>query len=441
MFRRRDFIKSLCFGAASAMLPKGSKAKKNRKPNVIIIFADDQGSVDMNCYGAKDLVTPHMDSIAKKGVRFTQFYSLAPVCSPSRAGLLSGKTPQKAGVPGNIGIDKEGMPSKEYLIPEMMKKAGYRTAHIGKWHLGHFKETMPNGQGFDYSFGHMVGCIDNYSHFFYWKGPNKHDLFRNGKEVYHYGEFFPDMMLKEACGYIEKNRAHPFFMYYAMNTPHYPYQGDPKWLDHYKKLKYPRNLYAAFISTMDERVGALLKKIRDLGLEKDTIIIYQSDNGHSIEERAHFGGGSSGPYSGAKSSVLEGGIRLPAMISWPGKLPENEVRGQMAVGCDWYPTIAELVGIKLEHEIDGKSLMPVIKSKNAPSQHKVFNWALGKKINQWAVREGPWKLVFNPRGRDKGLYLYNIPKDPAEKKDLAEKYPEIAARLKGHHIKWKKSFE
>ncbi len=418
-------------------LPHAAIGKKPRKQNVIIIFADDQGSVDMNCYGAKDLVTPNMDSIAKKGVRFTQFYSLAPVCSPSRAGLMSGKTPPSVGVPGNIGLEKEGLPSKEILIPEMMKKAGYRTAHIGKWHLGHFKETMPNSQGFDYSFGHMGGCIDNYSHFFYWKGPNKHDLYRNGKEVYHYGEFFPDLMLKEACEYIEKNKSAPFFMYYAMNTPHYPYQGDPKWLEHYKKLKYPRNLYAAFISTMDERVGKLLKKVKDLGLEKDTIIIYQSDNGHSLEERAHFGGGSSGPYSGAKGSLLEGGIRLPAMISWPGHLPENEVRSQMAVGCDWYPTIAELCSIKIKHKIDGKSLMPVIKSKTEPTQHKVFNWAMGgKKMNQWAVREGDWKLVVNPKHRDKGTFLYNIPKDPAENKDMSETHPEIVTRLKKHHENW-----
>jgi arylsulfatase A-like enzyme len=141
-----------------------------RKPNVIIIFTDDQGTVDMNCYGAKDLVTPNMDGIAKRGVRFTQFYSAAPVCSPSRVGLLTGRTPQHGGLNGNVPLDSVGMPSQQITIAEKMKKAGYATAHIGKWHLGHHKETIPNAQGFDHSFGHLVGCIDNYSHFFYWSG-------------------------------------------------------------------------------------------------------------------------------------------------------------------------------------------------------------------------------------------------------------------------------
>ena len=179
-----------------------------RKPNVIIIFTDDQGTVDMNCYGAKDLVTPNMDGIAKRGVRFTQFYSAAPVCSPSRVGLLTGRTPQHGGLNGNVPLDSVGMPSQQITIAEKMKKAGYATAHIGKWHLGHHKETIPNAQGFDHSFGHLVGCIDNYSHFFYWSGPNKHDLWRNGKEVFHNGEFFPDLMVKEAGEFIDKNKDH-----------------------------------------------------------------------------------------------------------------------------------------------------------------------------------------------------------------------------------------
>jgi arylsulfatase A-like enzyme len=230
-----------------------------RKPNVIIIFTDDQGTVDMNCYGAKDLVTPNMDGIAKRGVRFTQFYSAAPVCSPSRVGLLTGRTPQHGGLNGNVPLDSVGMPSQQITIAEKMKKAGYATAHIGKWHLGHHKETIPNAQGFDHSFGHLVGCIDNYSHFFYWSGPNKHDLWRNGKEVFHNGEFFPDLMVKEAGEFIDKNQDQPFFIYFALNTPHYPYQGSPKWLEYYRDLPYPRNLYAAFLSTTDDRIGALLR--------------------------------------------------------------------------------------------------------------------------------------------------------------------------------------
>jgi len=177
----------------------GDENKKANQPNVIVIYTDDQGTIDLNSFGATDLVTPNMDKVVKSGIKFTQFYG-APVCSPSRAGLLTGKTPQRAGVPGNVSsLSLEaGMPNEQYTMAEMFKDAGYKTAHIGKWHLGHGKDKQPNAQGFDYSFGHFVGCIDNFSHFFYWQGPNRHDLYRNGEEVFYDGEFFPELMVKEA---------------------------------------------------------------------------------------------------------------------------------------------------------------------------------------------------------------------------------------------------
>ena len=169
---------------------------------------------------------------------------------------------------------------------------------------------MPNAQGFDHSFGHMGGCIDNYSHFFYWSGPNIHDLWRNGAEVFHYGEFFPDLMVDEAARFMEQHRDQPFFIYFALNMPHYPYQGDAKWLERFKDLPYPRNLYAAFLAAQDERLGKLFANVDDLGLRERTIIVFQSDNGHSTEERAHFGGGSAGPYRGGEVQPVRG--RHPA---------------------------------------------------------------------------------------------------------------------------------
>ena len=396
-----------------------------RRPNAIIIFTDDQGTVDMNCYGAKDLVTPNMDGLAKRGVRFTQFYSAAPVCSPSRVGLMTGRTPQHGGLNGNVPLDSVGMPSQQITIAEKMKTAGYATAHIGKWHLGHHKETVPNAQGFDHSFGHLVGCIDNYSHFFYWSGPNKHDLWRNGKEVFHNGEFFPDLMVKEAGEFIDKNKDQPFFIYFALNTPHYPYQGSPKWLEYYRDLPYPRNLYAAFLSTTDDRIGALLSEIENAGLTNDTIIIFQSDHGASEEVRAHKGGGSAGPHRGAKFSLYEGGIRVPAIISWPGNLPQNEVRNQIATGCDWFPTIMELCKIPAaEHEIDGKSLLPVINSKSARSAHKIFHWKSGNSV---AVREGKWKLVMSGKKAE----LFDLPNDLGESRNLVKEHPEMVEKLRG----------
>ena len=202
-----------------------------------------------------------MDALAKRGVRFTQFYAAAPVCSRSRAGLMTGRVPQRAGVPGNVSSahGHAGMPTEEVTIAEMMKSAGYATGHVGKWHLGYTKETMPNGQGFDQSFGHMGGCIDNYSHFFYWNGPNRHDLWQNGKEVWRDGEFFPDLMVQECNRFLEANREKPFFLYWAINVPHYPLQGTEAWRKRYETLPDPRRKYAAFVSTLDEKVGEVLR--------------------------------------------------------------------------------------------------------------------------------------------------------------------------------------
>lgn len=416
---------------------------QTERPNVLVILTDDQGSIDLNCYGAKDLATPHLDALAARGVRFTQFYSAAPVCSPSRAGLLTGRYPQRAGVPGNVSSEKgrAGMPSEQITMAEMMKSAGYTTAHIGKWHLGYTPETMPNGQGFDYSFGHMGGCIDNYSHFFYWNGPNRHDLHRNGNEVHYGGDYFPDLMVKELTAFVRENRSKPWFVYWAINVPHYPYQGEEKWLKHYARLPYPRNLYAAFVSSMDERVGQVLDMLERQGLDEKTIVIFQSDHGHSTEERAHRGGGNSGPYRGEKFSLFEGGIRVPAIISWPGRLPKNVVRDQMVTSCDWFPTIAELCNIKQPaHKLDGKSILEVIRSSDSASPHDRFYWQSGGGRNnrQWAVREGTWKLVINGRGAKKGEeeFLSNLSEDNSETKNQAEKNPQIINRFKELHGRW-----
>jgi arylsulfatase A-like enzyme len=429
--------------------PQLAAAEQDQRPNVIVIMTDDQGSIDAGCYGARDLATPAIDALAQRGVRFTQFYSAAPVCSPSRAGLLTGRYPLRAGLANNAGSQRgeRGMPGEQVTIAEMLKAAGYATAHIGKWHLGYTPEMMPNGQGFDESFGHMGGCIDSYSHFFYWSGPNVHDLNRNGREVQYPGRFFGDLMVEEATRFIEQHRDQPFFIYFAVNMPHYPYQGDPKWLERYKDLHYPRNLYASFLSTLDERVvGTLLNKVDDFGLREKTLIIYQSDNGHSTEERAHFGGGNAGPYRGAKFSLFEGGMRLPAVVSWPGHLPEGEVRDQLVHSCDWMPTIAELTGTRLlNDDIDGLSIVPVIRSATAPSPHKVLHWHVGNDRNaQWATREGDWKLIGNAQDTsggplsdaDKKLFLSNLVTDVSESHNLARERPDVVVRLKKLHDDW-----
>lgn len=426
-----------------------------KRPNVILIYTDDQGSVDAGCYGAKDLLTPNIDRLAERGVRFTQFYSAAPVCSPSRAAVITGRYPQRAGLASNASSANggHGMPTEQITMAEVFKSAGYATSHIGKWHLGYTKAEMPNAQGFDSSFGHMGGCIDNYSHFFYWNGPNRHDLWRDGKEIWRDGEFFPDMMVEEAKSFLKNRPDKPFFMYWAINTPHYPLQGTEKWRKQYADLPAPRRMYNAFVSTTDERVGELMAELEKQGLADNTIVIYQSDHGHSTEERTFGGGGSAGPYRGAKFSLFEGGIRVPAIISWPKHLPAGEVRDQMAVSIDWLPTLAELCGVKLpKSKIDGDSLVSLIQESDQVSPHEVFHWQSGRGVGgkpQWAVRRGNWKLIGHPNDTSKQApltnndvrFLVDLSSDIGEKSNVAAKNPEIVKELENLHNAWLKEVQ
>ncbi|WP_235861246.1 sulfatase family protein [Pontibacter flavimaris] len=424
------------------------------KPNVIVILTDDQGSIDLNSYGATDLHTPNMDRLAKEGVRFTQFYAAAPVCSPSRAALLTGKTNLRAGLPDNVPIPERadergqyGLPTEQVTMAEMLKKNGYHTSLIGKWHLGHRPQNLPNAQGFDYFFGHRNGVIDNHSHFFYWDGPFIHDLYRNAEEVYRPGEHFTDVMVKEVKSVIDRNTATPFFIYWAFNSPHYPYQGAPKWLEKYKHLPTPRKEYAAFVSNTDEAIGKVLDYLDEKGLTENTIIVFQSDHGHSKEERAYWGGGNAGPYRGSKFSLFEGGIRVPAIIRYPKKIPAGEVRGQLTMQMDWFPTIAELTGSKVTENIDGKSLMPIIKRRKKSSSHNIVHWQIGNyksEESQWAVRKGPWKLIGNvtePMAKGKSsqlpqLFLVNVEEDVSEKTNVAAEYPDKVDELLKLHRSW-----
>lgn len=437
-------VLQICSFVGSMSLMNAADSSDSVRPNIVIIFTDDQGWADAGCYGSTDILTPGIDSIANHGVRFTQFYSAAPVCSPSRAGLMTGRQPLRAGLGGNAPSQegKPGLPASEVTMAEVFREAGYATGHIGKWHLGYTPETMPRGQGFDYSFGHMGGCIDNYSHFFYWQGPNRHDLWLNGKSIHRPGRFFPDLMVEHAQTFIEANRDQPFLMYFAANVPHYPYQGDPDWLDRYANLPYPRNLYAAFLSTLDARIKALLAYLESAGLRGNTIVVFQSDHGYSTEERAHSGGGSAGPFRGSKFSLYEGGLRVPAIISWPGHIPESQSRDQVAYGCDWLPTLAELASVSLpETTLDGKSLVPVLKSTTAPSAHEVLHWGTDR---YWAVRRDQWKLITTmPRKKDAKpqVWLSNLKADLEEQTNFASQHPDVVDELTDEHNERFASFE
>ena len=415
-----------------------------REPNVIIILTDDQGSVDVNAYGATDLTTPCMDRLAAEGVRFTRFYSGSAVCSPSRACILTGMTPHSAGVPGNVSSipGNKGMPVTKVTIAEILKAEGYATAHIGKWHLGYSEETMPLYQGFDYSFGHMGGCIDNYSHFFYWNGPNRHDLWENGKEIFREGEFFPDLMYEKAEEFITENKNKPFFLYYAINVPHYPLQPTEQWRKHYENLEMPRRDYAAFLSNADENIGKLTMLLDDLELRDKTLIIFLSDHGHSYEARTFGGGGNAGPFRGGKTSLFEGGIRVPAIISWPGRIPVGQVRKQICHSSDLLPTIASFCGIdNIPVDVEGMDISDLI-TDNDTIGERTLHWKLG---SQWAVMKNNWKLIglpVDPSGKiplDKEndrLFLANLDEDSTESKNLAGEYPKILEQMIGEFLEW-----
>ena len=402
------------------------------RPNVLIIYGDDQGAIDMGCFGVADLETPSMDRLAAQGLKLTQMYSAAPVCSASRVGLLTGRFPARAGQPGNGDLD-----TSEVTIAEAFRDSGYSTGHVGKWHLGRTPEINPAGQGFDRWFGHLEGCIDNFSHFFYWSGPNRHDLWDNGEEIHRPGEYFPKLMADQCRQFIGQQREKPWLLYWAFNAPHYPYQGTPEWLERYKDLSSPRREYCAFVSTMDEYIGQVLEYLDQAGLSDNTIVIYQPDHGHSTEERAFGGGGNAGPWRGAKFSVFEGGIRVPSVVRYPKELPEGKTRDQFMTSCDWFPTLCEICQVNLpDRKLDGVSMVNVLKY-DAPQPRETFYWQMGNGTNsQWAIREGKWKLIGNPRdttlpetrqvngGKLKEkLFLVNLEKDPGEKENLVYASP------------------
>jgi arylsulfatase A len=426
--------------------------KKESPPNVIILFTDDQGTLDLNIYGSDDLHTPNMDALAERGVKFTQFYAAAAICTPSRVGLLTGRYPLRTGLTGNAESHPtqfgqgSGLPSEEVTIADMLKAHGYHTAQIGKWHLG--TNPGPNDQGFDYSFGFLGGVVDQWSHFNYGQGawgspPRWHDLHRNGEEIWKAGNHMGDLIVQESMQFMEKSSDQPFFLYVAFGLPHYPLHPYNYYMEHYKDLDEPRRSYAAAISTTDDQIGEIVSKVEELGIRENTLIIFQSDHGHSTEARANHGGGNAGPYRGAKSSFFEGGIRVPAIASKPGTLPEGVVRDQMTHSVDWLPTIADVTGADVpEVKLDGKSLLPVILSDESSTPHDFLHWSEGLGENaQWAVRQGPWKLIGNPRDTsEKGdlnendlLFLSNLEKDNTEMINFSEEYPDVLENLKIIH--------
>jgi arylsulfatase A-like enzyme len=415
-----------------------------RPPNIVIIFADDLGYGDLGCYGAKDIATPHLDRMAREGVRCTDFYAAQPVCSASRAALLTGCYPNRIGILGALGPRaRHGISDQEKTIADVLKTRGYATAIYGKWHLGHHPRFLPTRHGFDDYFG-LPYSNDMWP---------KHPMARfpplpliEGEKVIARN---PDQTrlttwyTERAVNFIDKNKDRPFFLYVAHTMPHVPLHVSAKF-----KGKSKRGLYGDVIMELDWSVGEVLAALKRNGLDERTLVIFTSDNGPWLSYGNH--AGSAGPLREGKMTTWEGGLRVPCIMRWPDKLPAGSVCREPAMTIDVLPTLARLAGAKLpEHKIDGKDIWPLLSGqKGAHGPHEAYFFYRDRDLQ--AVRSGQWKLHLphhyrtlagKPGGKDgkptayvlrvTPLALYDLEKDPGETTNVAAKHPEVVMRLKG----------
>ena len=431
------------------------------RPNFVVFLTDDQGYGDLSCMGATDFRTPHLDALAASGARFTDWYSNSPVCSPSRASLLTGRYPGNAGVRAILA----GHRTASGLLPEVptlataLKSVGYRTAMFGKWHLGLAPGSRPHEHGFDEWFGFMAGCVDYYSHIFYWGmnrgGPGNdptHDLWEMDKEVYRNGEYLTDLVTEKAVDYVRRaaGRDEPFLLYVPYNAPHYPMHAPAKYIDRFPHLPPDRRIMAAMLSAVDDGVGAVVAELERQGVRDNTCVFFMSDNGPSRETRNWFDGrrdpyygGTAGTLKGHKFSLYEGGIRSPGIFSWPARIPAGQVIREPAVAMDIFPTFLNAAeGVPADYELDGEDILPML-TDGADTPHEAIFWEMAK---QTAVRRGPWKLVL--RGQlvegappTDDVHLANLEDDMGEQRNLKDEQPELCAELTAAAEQWRAGIE
>jgi arylsulfatase A-like enzyme len=426
-------------------------------------MTDDQGYGDLSCMGS-DVITPNFDRLAALGARFESFYSNSPVCSPSRASLLTGRYPSYAGVRAILTGRRTttGLTAETPTIATALKTLGYDTALIGKWHLGLAPQCRPNRNGFDYFYGFMAGCIDYYSHIFYWDMADGrtnpiHDLWENDKEIYNNGQYFTDLISQKAVEYIREKchgsgcgDSRPFYLYLAYNAPHYPMHAPPEYMERFAHLPWDRQVMAAMISAVDDGLGSIIGELERQGQIDNTVICFQSDNGPSRESRNWldgredpYYGGSSGKFKGHKFSLFEGGIRVPAIFSWPGHIPPDQMITEPAVSMDFFPTLLKIAGGNPDdYQLDGLDIMPVLTEK-APSPHEEIFWEMGR---QTAVRRGNYKLVINGVLAEHGttedvLFLSDLSRDLGEQQNLVTELPELARELRSAAENWRANLE
>lgn len=421
-------MKHLWILAPLLLVASGSPAR--RPPNILVIVADDLGYGDLGCHGGKDIPTPNIDSIAASGVRCTSGYVSGPYCSPTRAGLLTGRYQQRYGHEFNPGPPSDanvevGLSLAETTLADRLKAAGYATGMVGKWHLGHAEKFNPVNRGFQEYFGFLGGA-----HAYHpgGKADGANSIMRGTKPVEE-PEYLTDAFGREAVAYIDRHQKDPFFLYLTFNAVHTPMQAPPKVLERFAAgiADEKRRTYAAMLASMDDAVGAVLAKLRATGLEEQTLIFFVSDNGGPTGANAS----RNTPLSGNKSSTWEGGIRVPFLMQWKGTLPAGKVYEQPVIQLDIHPTALAAAGAPMpaEKPLDGVDLLPFLSGKKEGAPHAALFWRFG---DQTAVRAGNFKLL----GQKGAQQLFDLSADIGETKDLSAQQPEKLKELKAAYDAW-----
>jgi arylsulfatase A-like enzyme len=431
-----------CLLSALALLAlAGPTPAADRKPNVLVIVGDDMGYADAGFQGCKDIPTPHLDALAKSGVRCTSGYVSGPYCSPTRAGLLTGRYQTRFGHEFNPGAGPNvGLPLTEVTLAARLKAAGYATGWVGKWHLGSGEKFRPQHRGFDDTFGFLAGAHS------YFPQKAKPDVFRGGSPADE-KEYLTDAFGREAVAFIERHKAKPWFLYLAFNAVHTPMHATDDRLKRFEHIKdNTRRTLAAMTVAMDEAVGKVLDKLRAEKLDDDTLVVFFSDNGGPTMPGTTINGSVNAPLRGSKRTTLEGGIRVPFVVRWKGKLPEGKAYDPPVIQLDVYPTALAAAGVAVQPgwKLDGVNLLPYLTGEKTGVPHDVLLWRFGP---QMAVRSGDWKLVRYDTGADGGKSkganptvtgprLYNLKDDVGEKTDRSAKVPEKVKELQATWDKW-----
>lgn len=418
----------------SASLAATSSADSYSPPNIVVILADDLGWGDLHCFGASDLKTPNVDRLAQEGMRMLNFYANCPVCSPTRASLLTGCYPDEVGVPGVIRTYSHNSwgylhPQVE-LLPACLVKVGYQTALVGKWHLGLDRPNIPTARGFAYFHGFLGDMMDDYWNHrrlgFNYMRENDHKIDPPGHAT--------DLFSEWACDYLracrEKSPGQPFFLYLAYNAPHVPVQPPEEWLNRYRQRQpeasEKRAKLAAFIEHLDDGVGRVLKTLDEIGLADNTIVVFTSDNGGQLDV-----GANNGPYRAGKGTMYEGGIRVPMIVRWPGKIKPGSQSEVVALTMDLFPTLLEAAGAIAPADRSGVSLLRVWlneQEKDFPARDLFWIRLEGPIAGfSYAIRRGSYKLL-RPAPKQKGSLpdeLYDLAADPYERKELSQTRPEV----------------